>query len=195
MIKRKIGETLVSVSLLFPAAAVVMITLDPSGLAAWCLLASMMHEFGHMAFLVLLGARPRKLIFGMFGMRMETDAGQRLSYGKQALILLAGPLVNGAAAAVLWCGGVRPGAMVHTVLCLFNLLPIEPLDGGQILQNLLSMRMEEETACRVVFIVSMITVFPLTVAGGLLLAGSGYNFTLLSVCLYLLCLLILKKRG
>ncbi len=195
MLRCRLWGVQVCVSLLFPAAAVVMIALDDSGLASWCLCASLLHECGHLAALLWFGHRPREIAFGVFGMRMVQSPEEPLSYGRQAVVSVAGPLVNAVCALTLLCTGVSPGAaLVHTVLCLFNLLPIAPLDGGQALLSLLKCRLPAERADTVVFVISLCVVAPLTVAGALLLAYSGYNFTLLLVCLYLLCLLLLKRR-
>lgn len=195
MLRCRLGGIEVCVSLLFPAAAVVMVALDDTGLASWCLCASLLHECGHLAALLWFGHRPQQIVFGVFGMRLTQSPEDPLSYGRQAVVAVAGPLVNAVCALTLLCTGVSPGAaLVHTVLCLFNLLPIAPLDGGQALLSLLKRRLPADKADNAVFVISLCVVAPLTMGGFFLLAYSGYNFTLLSVCLYLLCLLLFKRR-
>ncbi len=195
MLKVRLWGIELCVSLLFPAAAVVMIALDTTGLASWCLCASLLHECGHLLALLWFGHKPREIAFGVFGMRILQSPERPLSYGRQAVVSVAGPLVNAVCALTLLCTGVSPeAALVHTALCLFNLLPIAPLDGGQALLALLCRRLPGDTADTAVFIISLCIVAPLTMGGFFLLAYSGYNFTLLAVCLYLLCLLLLKRR-
>jgi stage IV sporulation protein FB len=95
------------------------------------LLASMVHELGHFLVLRLFGARIRGLRLEMLGMVMETDTSQ-LSYPKELAAALAGPAANLLFAAFL-AGRERWLILVgaNLSLCLFNLLPIPPLDGGR----------------------------------------------------------------
>lgn len=195
MLKFRLGGVEWRLSLLFPAAVVVLLTLDGSGTAAWCLAASVMHEGGHFLMLLLCGGKPAVVAAGIFGVRIEQDGRARLSYARNLLVSLAGPAVNLLSAAVLvLTGGWTVPAMVHGTMAAMNLLPIEPLDGGQALFCLLAPHLEERTVSRVLLIVSIVTILPLAAAGFTVLLGSGYNFTLLAVCLYLSLLLLLKRK-
>ena len=109
-------------------------------------LAAMLHEFGHLAALWLLGARMERLSLRLSGAEIGYR-GERLSYGGEALLALAGPGMNlfcaslGAFLAQRW---PRPGLYrfigCHLTLALFNLLPALPLDGGRVLKALLESR-------------------------------------------------------
>ena len=110
------------------------------------------------------------------------------------LVSFAGPAVNLACAAVLaLLGGGMTVVSVHLTLGLTSLLPVEPLDGGQILYAALAWKKGEEKAERVTFAASLLTLFPLAAAGFWILIQSGYNFSLLVLSLYL-CLLVLFKQ-
>lgn len=189
-----IGGTTVRVSVLFFAAAVVWLTLDGSGLAVWCLLASFLHEMGHLTALAACGRQPAAVEAGIFGVRMTQNPGTPLSYGRNILVSLAGPLANLLTAALLAAAGAQPGAIaVQLSIGLFNLLPVEALDGGQALFCLLADHMEATRAERIVLGGSVAAILPLATLGCLLLLYSGYNFTLLAVSLYLGLLLIFKR--
>lgn len=98
--------------------------------------AALLHELGHILALRLSGAGICRLRISVLGAVMETRGN--LSYGQELLCLLAGPGANLLAAVLfgaLDCGGL---AGVNAVLCLFNLLPVFPLDGGTVLYLLLS---------------------------------------------------------
>jgi len=97
--------------------------------------AAAVHELGHILTLKLLGANVTSLRLSMFGAVLETDIG-KLPYGKELLVVLAGPAANFLVARLLsGIGGEWWDAAVgaHLVLCGFNLLPVEPLDGGRAL--------------------------------------------------------------
>lgn len=195
MLKLRLGGIEWRFSLLFPAAVVVLLTLDGSGTAAWCLAASAMHEGGHFLALLLCGGRPSVVAAGVFGVRIEQDGRARLSYTRNLLVSLAGPAVNLLSAAILaLTGGWTVPAVVHGTMAAMNLLPIEPLDGGQALLCLLAPHFEEQTVSRVLLVASIVTILPLAAAGFTVLLRSGYNFTLLAVCLYLSLLLLLKRK-
>jgi len=90
--------------------------------------AACFHELCHYAALRLCGVRPRQLRIGTNGAVMETDA---LSYGKELLCALAGPL--GSFILLLTAGWFPRLAVCAAFHALYNLLPLYPLDGGRAL--------------------------------------------------------------
>lgn len=97
--------------------------------------AAAVHELGHYLALYTFGARVSGLRLSALGAVLETD-GARLSYGQELAAVLAGPGVNLLCALGLTAfGGGRWPALTgaHLVLCVFNLLPVVPLDGGRAL--------------------------------------------------------------
>ena len=193
MLKVMVRGVRMQISLLFPAAVVWLCARDQSGAAALCLYASLWHETGHLAALWLFHVRPRSLSFGLFGMRLAVP--QTLSFRRQRVLALAGPLFNALAAVALILMGQSRAAALHLIRGGFNLLPVQPLDGGQALYYALLPRFGDRVATRVLAITSAVTVLPLTAAAVWVLWQSGYNITLLLVCAYLILLLFLKKRG
>ena len=96
--------------------------------------AAAIHELGHWLVLRHWGVQTASLRLTIFGAEMVSVSAE-LSYGKELSAVLAGPLAN-----LLWglllagLGGpwvVPAGA--NLVLCVFNLLPVRPLDGGRAL--------------------------------------------------------------
>ena len=134
MLELRIGGIPCRFSLLFPAMVAVTVTLDSTTLSVWCLTASLMHEMGHFIALLFFDCKPRRISVGLFGMRVEQDPARRLAYRQDALVSLAGPAVNLVTFCILsLTKGNEAAALVHLTLGAFNLLPIEPLDGGQVL--------------------------------------------------------------
>lgn len=176
-------------SFLFPATVIVLLWFDPVGTTVLCLLASLIHELGHLTAMLCLRDRPACVTLGVFGMRIERRPTQRLSYGSLCAVSLAGPLANVVCAVVL----SGEAATVHTVLAVLHLLPVTSLDGGEALYALLCCRLSEERAERVLLICSVTVIVPLTVAGVYLLFGGGYNYTLLMLAIYLILRMFLRR--
>lgn len=106
---------------------------------ATVLAAAAVHELGHLAVLRLLGGRAMGLYLSALGAVLEVDSA-RLSYGGELAAVLAGPGANLLCAAALAAleGEYHAFIGANMVLCVFNLLPIRPLDGGRALELLVS---------------------------------------------------------
>ena len=61
-----------------------------------------------------------------------------LSYGRENLVLLAGPAANLLLAWLAFALGAQVLAVFSVWLGAFNLMPIPPMDGGALLDNLMS---------------------------------------------------------
>lgn len=195
MLKLVISGTEFRIGLLFPAVLVILFTLDKTGIPAWCVAASAMHEAGHFITMYLFRCRPSLVSIGLFGIRVEQNVNKPVSYMQSMLISLSGPAVNLVSFAVLLVTtGTTVPAMIHLIIAVLNLLPIESLDGGQALYFLLAGHSGEERAERICFCVSIVVLVPLATVGFFLLLRSGYNFTLLVVSIYLGLLLLLKRK-
>ncbi len=180
------------ISVWFPASVILMLTLSPDSLTAACLLASLLHEAGHAAAMVLLRDAPSSVTLGVCGMRVERHMGVRLGYPALCAVSLAGPAVNVVCAAVfLSCS--RTAALVHAVLALFHLLPVLSLDGGEALYALLCCRVSETRAERVMLCCSIAVLLPLCTLGFWLLLAEGHNFTLLLLCGYVMLRIFLHR--
>lgn len=195
MIKIYIAGVEYRLSLFFPAVLVILLTFDKTGIPAWCIAASAMHEAGHFFAMFAFGSRPSCVSVGIFGVSVRHNPGTAINNMESMLIALAGPMVNLISFAVLFSvSGWTTPSLVHLVLAAFNLLPVEALDGGQALYFALAGFMDEERADRIVFYVSVATLVPLAITGFFLLMKSGYNYTLIAVCIYLGLLILFKHK-
>src|SRR2546429_3304530 len=112
-----------------------------------------MHEFGHALACRQVGGTANQIVLWPLGGVAYVDPPPRP--GAMLWSIAAGPLVNVALVPVLYVMGIgdrslgwaeaMPNAhallgavgFINKVLLIFNLLPIYPLDGGQILRSLL----------------------------------------------------------
>ncbi len=195
MLEWSMGNLRIRLQLPFVASLLLMMLADGEGIPLWCLAASLMHETGHIVAVLALQERPVRVELGLFGMRM-LPGDESLCYSRQMAVLLAGPAVNLFTAGVLFLAGNRGVVMlIHLVIGVFNLLPIEPLDGGQALLCGLSMRGDMARAEKSVFALSLVGCSALLLTGFALLFWGGYNYTLLAVAIYLLILIVLNHKA
>ncbi len=195
MIEWRLWKTDIRFSLLFPAMVLCITMLDQTGIAIRCLLASIMHEIGHLVMLAVFGTWPSAMVINVFGVRVEKQEGTRLTYLQDMAVSLAGPIVNVLSAGLLGaCFGLVDMTMIHLTIGIFNLLPIEPLDGGQALMSVLRYRLSETEVDRAMLWVSALTLLPMMVVAIGILIYSGYNFTFLAVTVYVAALLWLKRK-
>ncbi|MBQ2774287.1 MAG: site-2 protease family protein [Clostridia bacterium] len=197
----RIGKTVFRIGFPFAAAVTLMLLLDKSGAAVSALVCCVLHELGHLLCLFALSAPPERVTLGAFGMRIDKSSAE-LSYLHEAITALAGPLINFLLALILFVVSkfiIAPWLLTSAALnlCtgLFNLIPVEPLDGGRALKNALLIRFDEQRTEKIINVVSLITLIPLTLGGIAVLKFSGYNFTLLLVCIYIAAYLLMKNRA
>lgn len=193
MFSLRIGGTLWRVGVPFFCLLSLLLTLDTSGTAMLCLLASLMHESGHVAVLWLGGRPPREVTVGVCGIRLVPHPNP-LPFVWHVCMLCAGSAVNLLFACVLYCLHAPMLAVAtHAVLGVFNLLPVEALDGGQVLRCFLSARWEETVVHRTVRAVSVLVLLPLATVGFWLLLNAC-NPTLLLVSSYLIARVFTDER-
>jgi Zn-dependent protease len=181
----RIGKIPVSIAPWFFLTAVFLnYNLAPHKLALWTaivLVSILVHELGHATAVLAFGLEPRIDVHGLGGTTSWGGRGS-VSHGKRIIISLAGPAMG----FVAWAA-VRAlrllGTLPHTALGdftyasltwvnlgwgVFNLLPILPLDGGNVLLSALEVVTEGrgERPARVVSLVGAI----LIATGGVLLS-------------------------
>ena len=195
MIKCSVCGVPVRISPLIGVTLTVLLYVDNGTLPLFCLAASFLHELGHLVMVATLRHPPSRVTIGLWGIRIERKKETAMSYTTCAAVSLAGPLVNLLCAALLYAVGSHEILIQVPVLtgCL-HLLPIETLDGGQALKNLLCLCCSEITADRAVFILSICLLVPITALGLYLFFYSGYNFTLPALCFYLILEMFFSRK-
>jgi stage IV sporulation protein FB len=120
------------------------------------LLSLLVHEYGHALTAAFFGAKP-KISLEAFGGNAQYN-GQMLSLKERFLVTLNGPLLESLLIAIpyfLLKSGLFSGnhymeytlyvtMRVNLFWCILNLIPVYPLDGGQMLAYLLEMKFAEK---------------------------------------------------
>lgn len=124
---------------------------NPARLAIWVgivFVSVMIHELGHALVGKAFGLTPAIELHGMGGTTSWAES-EPVSHGRRILISLAGPFAGFAFAALVW-GVQRTGIIPPSPLALyalgmlnvvnvfwgiFNLLPMLPLDGGNVMRS------------------------------------------------------------
>ncbi len=187
-------RTEISVSPLFFGLFSWLLIYEQKGLAAGCLAASLIHECGHLLMMLWRKTPPSRIVVGIFGMRMEKQEALSLSFVDDIWIAAGGPLINLFCFFLFWLWGKEQAAAIHLVIGGMNILPIETLDGGEILLNFLYRRFSRETSQKILLLCSVGTLFPLLTIGFFVLLQSGSNISLLAVAVYLILLLIFRRK-
>ncbi len=195
MIEFSVGRIPIRMGFWFPVMILVMLWWGDEAFTLQCLAASFLHECGHFAMMLSVHDVPERICFGVFGVRVERRQENFTGYAAQAAVSFAGPFANLFCALLLYAlHGGGNGVWVHLALGLFNLLPIEGLDGGEGAYRLCCLFLREDRARWIVRWSSAAVLLPLTALGFTLLLASGGNISLVILSFYLIFLLIFKEK-
>ncbi len=169
-----------------------IVFIDKSNFLFLGILAALIHEFGHLIFMKKTGYDVNEISFNLFNANILdlNRVSRRMS--DDILILVSGPFFNMIFFVLFFflykiflIKALLYFAFENLFLCVFNLLPVHSLDGGQLLFLLLLRKFSLEFVCKVSFIVSVIGLYLLTTVGFYAFFTSEYNFSLPVLCFYL----------
>ena len=181
----QIRNVKVSVSVYFAAVLTFTCIFAPGGYAPVGLLSCVLHECGHLAAVYAFGGHITALTLGAYGMRIDKSNDVILSANQEAAVAFAGPFVN----IILTLLGVALKIeilfLANAAIAAFNLIPIESLDGYNIIYNLLCFKLEQKKLKAALNIISTAFLFIMFCLGFSVLLKSRYNFTILAAAVYL----------
>ena len=163
-----------------------LVLLDRSGFVAMSLLAAIIHELGHIVAFILLHDLPSEISFEAAGIRMVRSE-KDVSVKKELFQLFMGSITN-FVVFLLFSFSLKTVnqasvfAVSHLLLGIFNLLPIQALDGGKVLYLLLSQILYPETAYRISRGITWTTILLLTIFSIYLCRHGKGNLSLLLIC-------------
>jgi len=179
-----------------------MLVIDKSYYCILSILFALLHELGHILIILLKNLRVSKIKFGIINIDMIYDNSSflNINYKDEFLIYISGPFVNFVLYLMfifVYCVNniyiFKIMAYQNFFLGIINLLPIESLDGYKILSLVLSRKFDINTCEKILNIISIIFLVPVSILGFMILIKSKYNFSLLIFGVYLFSRIILKK--
>ncbi|MGY3437075.1 MULTISPECIES: site-2 protease family protein [unclassified Marinovum] len=147
-------------------------------------LSILLHELGHAWGCIIQGVPVRRILLHCGGGLCERD--QDVTDRQKELIVAMGPIVNltiWAVSSLIWPhlpAGVLAWALstlawINFYLAIFNLMPVQPLDGGKLLNLLLARFLGASAASRIAGWVGL----ALILAWAPLLIGGFYYFSIM----------------
>ena len=162
--------------------------------AVFAITALVLHELAHIFAVNYLGGKVERVRPFPLGLMARFRGLERLCAWERYVIYGAGSFANAVVAAwafsvsylsyfgVLWLERL---AFFNLVLCIFNLLPVLPLDGGRILRQFLANRIGVLRANRVLLRLGAAVSLCLMILGMVQVILYNYNVTLLCAAIYI----------
>lgn len=161
---------------------------------------ALIHEFSHLVCGVILGFKPKILTIMPFGFSIEfetivQDYNKKVLKSnnvavKNILIALSGPCIN-LLMVILGSKLKLDSNIIYSnfLICIFNLIPIYPLDGGRILLNILKIFGGNKKANRYMNCITNVFFILFTMMGSILILIYK-NISILLIIIVLLTLII-----
>lgn len=155
----------------------------------------LIHELGHVFAAKSFGWRIKEVLLFPFGGVAVTDESGTVPVREEMIVALAGPLQNGwmicFSLLMKWTGWWSADwadyfLLANLKIALFNLIPVLPLDGGKMMQALVSLRIPYRRTLSGCFSVSLCLSALLILSTIVPYDTSGIQLNLLMIGLFLL---------
>lgn len=108
--------------------------IDPDSYAVLSLIFCILHELGHLAFMLIFKIKVSEIKFYGAGIKISANGVGEQNLLNQTLIYLGGCTVNLFLFLIFSIVGLSDYALIDLIICIFNLLPISHFDGGKLLE-------------------------------------------------------------
>ena len=176
--------------------AVILCRNDRYIIAALCIIC---HELGHIIMILHFGSSEINIKINLIDIVISDRMKENRSYKQDIAVILAGPMANliislvfGTAYFIYKYNYFYDFAVISGILCVFNLLPMETTDGGQLVEIFLKNHFSLKTVQTVMTVLTAVFILPVSFAGFYVLLNSRSNYTLLFYGMYFLFLLMSK---
>jgi stage IV sporulation protein FB len=156
-------------------------------------LSMFLHELGHITAALLLKKRVKKIKLLLIGLNASIDMDD-CSWKERTIIFISGPFINLLMVIIISTIQIYFNLilekmdfliLINIYLLLFNLLPIVPLDGGEILKDLLTNKLGLFLGSRYLRRISYCLGSVLVILGLIQMAHNSYNFSLIIIGIYI----------
>ena len=196
--KFKIFGTKIYVSFFFTALITVMLATDRTGIILPVLFATTMHELGHLFAMWLIDCTPKQIRLLPATIQITSEFSKR--YRNDLIIAIMGPLTNIVLFLTLYLNYIfyknnfiLYNALINLLISIFNLLPINGLDGGTILLSILAKRTEYTRAKLIIRIITILSAAILLILAISFTIRGKFNISLYIIAIYILILTLIKN--
>lgn len=195
--KFKLLGTQIYISFLFVAIIALMLATDRTGLLLPSLFAVTIHEVAHLFAMWLVDLAPKRIRLIPASVQIVRKFG--VSFKNEIFIALMGPVANLLLFAVLYFNFLSFGnvmvqyyALINLVVGVFNLIPVVGLDGGTVLLELLSRKMDYSRATAILKIITLIVCVTCFVLAIFMFIKGKFNPSVLILAVYFFIMFLLK---
>ena len=171
---------------------------------------ALFHELGHIIFGLILGFKVEKINIMPMGLSISFKIpinnynkkiqNSNLLSIKKIIIAMAGPIVNLILALIFIFNDFNFNEYLREniiyanfLVCIFNLLPIYPLDGGRIIKQVLKIKYGIVFSVKLMNIIENISIIVLTIIASIAIYYFE-NIAILFIIIYLWILVINENR-
>ena len=180
------------------AAALLLSSEARGGALVIILLATFLHELGHLVAAATLGIGIKRIRIDIFGAIIESEQ-LSCSYIKEAVLALSGPFANLLTAIIFilfqFPFDVRLFTAASLLFAFINLLPARGFDGGRALSCLLLCRLSPSLTSRFISVTSFLSVFALWSVSVYFIIRTGAYLSLFVFSSVLFARLFLGENG
>lgn len=156
------------------------------------------HEISHIVIAKVYKINIKNLRVSIFGFSAQIENNKKTKTKQKILMYLAGPIANFILAIIFYflkIEYIEKLKLVYTNLCLgiFNLLPIIPLDGGNVLKELLKNKYKNIEANKISLFVSKMFLAILVFSYSILIVKVK-NISILILIIYLIYLNLIEEK-
>lgn len=157
---------------------------DGDGLFLLALIAATVHELGHIVAIKLCKGKIDSIYLGAFGAKIQMKLYPMLSYKREIIIALAGPLAGAIFGVLSGFTGNYTLSGFSLILTAFNLIPALPLDGGAVVKFLSLMLFDEMWQRRISRVLNSVSAICIVAIGVHITVNYGISPSLLIFCAF-----------
>lgn len=147
MIKFKIFGIYISISFLFVSLLCWFLIYDVDRIFLCYFVSSIFHELAHIMALSNFSVKIKQISLKVFGFSIKRI--QQLPFLKEIVVLFSGCFSNFILILIFMLSKNKTAILVNLIILILNLLPIEFLDGGQILKLFLDRFLSNEKSFKI----------------------------------------------